>query len=69
MDRKPVKSSSVRSAGFDPTTGRLEVEFARGTLYSYKGVSQEMYDGLMAAESAGKFYAQHIRGKYDYSKG
>ena len=68
MERAEVKSSSIRSAGYDPKTGKLEVEFMRGTVYSYFGVPQSVYDGLLAAESAGKYFQCNIRNNYTVSK-
>lgn len=62
----PVEgSTSIAAAGYDPATLTLAIQFKNGGLYHYTGVPQEVVDQLRAAESAGKFYMQQIRGKYD----
>lgn len=65
MDRAPVSSSNIKSVGYDGST--LEVEFSSG-VYQYAGVPAETYTQLLAAESAGKFFAANIRGKFDSKK-
>lgn len=62
MKLKPVKSSNIESAGFDPATGVLTVKFKNGGTYHYEGCKQDHYDGLCSAESAGKFFHKSIRG-------
>lgn len=69
MDRVPVKSSSLRSVGYDDKNQELEVEFASGALYTYSGVSQQAHDDLMVAESAGRHFAKHIRSNFSCCKG
>lgn len=64
MDRQAVVSSNIAAVGFDEDTGTLQVEFSSGTVYEYQGVPKDVYDGLMAAESKGSYFAKHIRGAY-----
>lgn len=68
MQRTPVKSGQIVSIGHDPATSTLEIEFPRGALYRYTGVSAEDAAKFIGAESAGKHFAAHIKGKFDYSK-
>lgn len=65
IERQPVTSSNLKSVGYDPETRILEIEFQRGQVYHYQGVPQEVYDGLMAAESPGRYFASEIRPTYD----
>ena len=45
----------------------LEVEFLSGAVYQYFDVPQSIYDGLMAADSHGKYFAAYIKkGGYRY---
>jgi hypothetical protein len=68
LSRSPLASSDLTSAGYDPETQRLEVEFKKGTkLYSYHGVPPEVYQGLMTAVSPGKYFYANIKGKYAYT--
>jgi len=68
MDRKPVGSSNIASVGYDAPERVLEVEFKKGGVYRYKGVSQNTHDGLMAAESKGKYFYANIRNVYEWEK-
>ena len=38
MQRNPLKSSMIKSAGYDPGTQTLEVEFSNGVVWDYAGV-------------------------------
>jgi hypothetical protein len=64
MDRTPVRSSNIRSLGYDPSSRTLEVEFHSGGLYQYSGVPGAIYQGFMRAASKGSYFHDHIRGRY-----
>ena len=61
MDRMPVTSTQLASIGYDPATLTLEVEFRKGGVYQYVGISAETHERLMAAESIGTFFNTVIR--------
>ncbi len=61
MQRVPVSSSQLTSIGYDPATLTLEVEFRKGGVYQYVGISAETHEQLMAAESIGTFFNTMIR--------
>lgn len=61
MERDPVRSEALRGIGYDVASRTLEVEFASGAVYRYFGVPDHVHLALMAAESHGRFYADHIR--------
>jgi len=65
-NRIPVESSNITSIGYDEDSGTLEVEFHGGAVYQYFDVPFAVYDGLMEADSQGKYLAQHIKGQYRY---
>jgi len=47
----------------------LEIEFTNGAAYQYFGVPAEVYRELMAAESHGRYFHQHVRNKsYRYQR-
>ena len=47
----------------------LEIEFLNGAVYQYYDVPQSIYDGLMAADSHGKYFAAYIKkGGYRYAQ-
>jgi len=68
MERIHVVSSLLRTVGFDPQTGTLEVVFVRGGIYEYHGMPQTVYDELMRAASKGTFYNAYIRNVYPFSR-
>jgi hypothetical protein len=54
--------------GFDPNTKELNVEFNSGKVYKYSGVDQGTFDGLMKADSAGKFFSSKVRNIFSFRK-
>jgi hypothetical protein len=66
MDRTPLQSSAVVSAGYDADTQTLELEFSSGRVYRYEGVPQGTYDWLLRAPSKGAFVARMINDRYAY---
>jgi hypothetical protein len=65
IPREPVVSSNIASIGYDAPTETLAVQFQRGHIYHYAGVSVEFLDRFKTADSMGRFYSEHIRGKFD----
>ncbi len=59
-------SSMISHVQYDPETRELRVTFKKsGKTYSSKmPVPAEVYDGLIAAKSAGSYYNLHIAGRY-----
>jgi hypothetical protein len=68
VDLKAVDSSMIAAAGYDAETGTLVVLFNTGQAYEYYGVPQETYDGLLAAESKGRYMNANIIDVYSYSQ-
>jgi hypothetical protein len=64
-----VESSLIRSVGYDLASSVLEVEFLeRNRLYHYFDVPLSVYSELMAAESKGSYFNEHIRDMYTYQE-
>lgn len=69
MKRTEVKSSNLKSVGFDPETNTLELEFNHGGVYRYFNVPPNKFHDLMAAESLGKYFDSEIKkAGYRYEK-
>ena len=68
MERQAVKSSNIKSIGYERTSKTLEIEFHSGGLYEYAEVPEPVHEGLMKAESHGSYLHQHIRDKYRFRK-
>jgi hypothetical protein len=67
MKRTPVSSSNIESIGYENMI--LEVEFKNGSVYQYFHIPDIIYNHLMAAESHGKYFNEHIKNsKYPYTK-
>jgi KTSC domain len=62
---KTVKSSMLRRVRYDPKNGFLDVVFRTGEKYRYKNVPPDEYNGLMKAESHGKYMQMHIIDRYE----
>lgn len=61
MDRQEVKSSQIRSIGYNPETKVLEMQFTPGSVYTYDRVPVEKHIGLMMSDSKGKYFAENIK--------
>lgn len=57
---KPLKSSKLRAAGYDDRARIMEIEFANGDIFEYKGVSPETYRQLMASPSPNSFFEDKV---------
>ena len=68
MERKRVNSSKIRSAGYDPKTQLLEIEFSDGKVVQYRGVSGEVYRQFTAAPSPVSFFEDKIDESYPSSR-
>jgi len=68
MKRDPVSSSNIVSVGYDAPSETLEIEFMSGSVYQYYNVPQSIYDGFIAAPSAGQFFAYQIKNAFPYSR-
>ncbi|HEX3661367.1 MAG TPA: KTSC domain-containing protein [Acidobacteriaceae bacterium] len=68
MERISVNSSNIASVGYDADSQTLEIEFNNGGVYQYSGVPQEIYGGMMSADSKGKYFHANINKTYPFSK-
>jgi len=69
MERQQIESTSIRSVGYEPHGGTLEIEFMHGGIYRYFDVPPLVYEQLMAAESKGTGFHDFIRsGGYKFSR-
>jgi hypothetical protein len=66
VDRVPLTSRAVVSAGYDAETETLEIEFTSGRLYRYSRVPQGVYDWLLRVPNKGLYVARSITDHYDY---
>lgn len=64
MERKRINSSRIRSAGYDPKTETLEIEFSDGRITGYRGVSPEVHRRFMNAPSPVAYFDDSIAEEY-----
>jgi hypothetical protein len=64
MDRTPVRSTNIKSVGYDKPSLALEVEFHTGSVYRYSNVPELVYRGLLSAPSKGRYFAARIKDRY-----
>lgn len=63
-----VKSSQIAAIGHDPATNTLAIRFNGGQkLYHYEGFTAEDFAKFKSAESIGKHFGAHIRGKFPHT--
>lgn len=67
-EMKPVASSLLKTVGYDPDKETLHVQFHKGGEYVYRGVPQKMYDAMMNDNSAGGYFIQNIKGRFECVK-
>lgn len=64
-----MTSSNIASIGYDAEQMILEVEFNYGAVYQYFDVPESVYEGLMAADSHGKYFDAYVKkAGYQYEK-
>ena len=69
MTREYVSSSNIASIGYDAMSEILEVEFNNGAVYQYYNVPERLYNGLMEADSKGRYFDAYIKkGGFRYSR-
>jgi hypothetical protein len=64
-----VNSTNIDSVGYNADTQTLTVKFkVSGQTYEYLNVPQTLYEGLMTAESKGKYINDNIRSQFTYRR-
>jgi hypothetical protein len=66
--RVTVESRTVTTAGYDDRSSTMELEFVDGGVYRYFVVPRSVFDALLAADSIGRFFHDHIRGVYPFTR-
>jgi hypothetical protein len=64
MERVKVKSSIIRSVGYDSETRLLEIEFKNKQVGRFINIPPETFERMMKASSIGGYFIEHIRDRY-----
>lgn len=68
LQMTPVESSNLESFGWDPVANEFHIRFKGGVTHAYAGVPEETRRDFALATSKGRFFHEHIRGKFDNRK-
>lgn len=68
MEVEITRSGMISKIAYNESEKLLTLTFNSGGAYAYKDVPKEVFDGILAAESAGKYYHAHIKGKYEHER-
>jgi hypothetical protein len=60
-----LKSSLLERAVFDEGTGTLSLWFKNRGKYVYSGVPRAVFDALAGAASAGRYFNEAIKGRFE----
>jgi hypothetical protein len=62
-----VQSSALEQVSYDERAHTLSATFRQtGRTYIYREVPQELYDGLIFADSLGAYFNTHIQGRFPF---
>lgn len=67
MEFKEIESSTIKRISYIKEEHRLIVQFKQGTYYEYVGVPEYVYIRLIQAKSAGKYFNENIKTKYQFT--
>ena len=59
-----LESSNLKRCSYDIETETLQIQFQSGKVYPYQGVPASVYNGLLEAPSAGKYFNENIKDQY-----
>ena len=70
MTMTNVRSSLIRSIGYNPTNEELSVtlQSTPSTVWNYRGVSRQTATAFGEATSKGQYFNSNIRGKFPTTK-
>ena len=63
-----VTSSNLKRVSYNPRSHEMLIQFQSGAVYQYWDVPGNISQGLVQAESPGKFFNQNVRNRYSYKR-
>lgn len=64
IERQPVDSSNLATAGYDADRRTLAIGFKSGAIFHYSNVEPGLWERFQAAPSKGSFFYHHVRKRY-----
>jgi len=68
MDWQPLDSKMLAAVAYVPETATLYLRFRSGEIYSYFDFPEAQYQEFLRAESLGRYFRSHIRGRFRYQR-
>jgi len=68
MQRRPLHTDRLKSAGYDAGAARLEIEFTSGEVRIYKAVPDEVSRRFFASPNPAAFWEDRIAEEYPYER-
>ena len=65
MRARKLKSTAIERVAYDEDQRTLRIWFKSSGMYLYSDVPRAIYDALCSASSAGGFFRDSIRGRFD----
>lgn len=65
---KIAGSSTIDAVGYDSAVRELTIRFHSGGTYRFFDVPEDKHQGLMTADSPGRYFHCHIRGCHQAQK-
>lgn len=65
---KGKKSSRILKMSYIKSKKLLNITFNSGAIYEYYDVPMEVTDGIIQADSLGKYFDKNIKGIYNYRR-
>ncbi len=69
MEREPIDSTCLSSAGYDPDSDELELELTDGRVYTYYNAPGHQFSRMLRSPSPGWYFNRYIRGNYPFTEG
>ena len=63
-----VTSSNLKRVSYDSQSQEMLIQFQSGAVYQYWDVPSNISQGLMQADSPGKYFSRNIRNRYTYKR-
>jgi hypothetical protein len=65
MERQSINSEMISTAGYDASSGTLEIEFRKGgAIWQYLDVPESTWHEFLSAESQGKFWNANVKNRF-----
>ena len=68
MTTTVLNSTSLAEVGYEQEENTLHVQFQNGSTYDYFDVPADVYEGILKADSAGRFFNENVSGEFSYQR-